>query len=364
MLKRLLLFSTLFYTLTLPFYEYFPRIFGLSIRTYVLAAILIATLLTSKKYNEIDILLGLFLVIAFGSLLFSDFIVKSSLNVLINNILLFVIIRHNVSNKKDARMTLLVYAASTLILGAVALNMNSFIENRFRPFSIDPNEFGISIGVSLIVLIGIAWNSNPARKALLVASSFFAAFFGYLTYSRTMVIAIAGAIFYSLRNNKYKWTLLAIAGLLIIILSPFYGKTLAGRITELASPEGSLNQRTLLLSNAINLIPSYGVFGTGLFQSRPLISKSTPLYETYPGDNRLSHNMYLTIWLELGIIGIALFIAILSIAYKTNDELLKTLLVFAMIAGLLYEMELHTSFWIILALCIATLKNPAKGERI
>jgi exopolysaccharide production protein ExoQ len=118
----------------------------------------------------------------------------------------------------------------------------------------------------------------------------------------------------AIKRNIYNFTWLA-AGLLVVAVFTEYVANLSAHIiTDLFDRELTLTGRTELWQDVIALMGN-PVFGTG-FESFWLGERLEILWEKYWWKPTMAHNAYLEVYLELGIVGLLLWVGVLLSKFR------------------------------------------------
>ena len=216
----------------------------------------------------------------------------------------------------------------------------------------------------------------------------------WISVSLTSIFAIYFILKFKLvktfKENK-KWLILLI--LIFIVITIIYStdnplNKSAITVTERAmstfdEKDPSINTRLLIWGTTLDMIKDRPILGSGIgtfkinylnYQAEFL--QDNPDYIKYWGHAREAHNEYLQMGAELGIIGLGIFLSILSIFYniimkylkKENDNK-KKIIVFGLLLGIicflihsLFTFPLHvpvlgSAFFIILGLTVVYIKD-------
>jgi O-antigen ligase len=234
---------------------------------------------------------------------------------------------------------------------------------RFSPGETNPDGFGFI----LVLGIPVAWylassksTTKMNRLLKLVNYAYIpAAFLGIaLSGTRTAMIAAVPAMAFGLSSlirlrpaARVAIFLLLLSAVVILLpyvqtLTSFQRLSTIG--TELA--EGDLNQRTLLWRE-----------GLAAFADHPFLGVGSNMYRSVNSLSKVAHNSFISVLVELGLIGFVLFATILMIAIVKawgqprwdSRFWLATLLVWAIGASAL-TWEHRKSTWLFLSLLIAS----------
>lgn len=240
----------------------------------------------------------------------------------------------------------------------------------------DPNEFSaifLTLGVfsiySVFLSKSIVWTVIGALSSTMIAYSVF------LTLSRGGILTLLFCIvlvlvFFSKGNVRRSLTILLIGIILLSILlmvgfldinpiyERFFGKHVRGDISSLTAG------RTDWIESALNSITKRPILGFGgsMYASRWVNYQNTGL-------STVMHNIYIEILIQYGIIGLAVFLAILIRVFKDmlgvfrerffknqEDSILLIpyiSLSLMLFAGLALSWEWRELLWYLIALCLA-----------
>jgi O-antigen ligase len=188
------------------------------------------------------------------------------------------------------------------ILGMVTMRSSLVIGNR----ETDPNEFANSLllpfslafGMFLSARRGIAKTAMLAVVAIILLSVF-------LTMSRgglLSLIVIAVVYVYRLRLKLRVLIPIALGGVLLLAAPSLFFK----RISEALETGGA--GRVDIWRAGLEASKSYGVFGAGLGNFPVAFDRFVGYATHFEGYGRGSHNIYLNVLVELGIVGFVLLL--------------------------------------------------------
>jgi len=174
---------------------------------------------------------------------------------------------------------------------------------------VHPNDFGVYllvIGVMLLSLV-LSGTTRLLRRLSLAAVFVLTAVSLFLTRSRGAWISFSAAFLSlgALKTRRVLGMFLALL-LVVVILLPY---TVQERIFDLTNfSSGTTWERLMLWKGTINMIKEHPVLGFGV----NTYSRNFPAYKPseYP-DVRYSHNCYLHMASEIGIVGAFLFLVFL-----------------------------------------------------
>lgn len=244
-----------------------------------------------------------------------------------------------------------------------------FLEKRsFGPFE-SPNYLAMFL-VPVTFLSLAMWKciKDSTLKILFAITLLLPIIALYFSASRGGLIAFLAAIVLFLLFNSYSRnpgkeslikTVLVIASLLIALFAVKY------YLGSRSSHEGGDNIRREIYSYSVTLVKENPVLGIGLgnFQNKiDEISKPNAAFQFYGIPFALHpHNLYLAMWLNLGIVGIISFILLIMYLFKRilsiKDSYIKALLIAAIASILVHGLvdttylknDLSVIFWLMVA---------------
>jgi O-antigen ligase len=179
----------------------------------------------------------------------------------------------------------------------------------YRPGSVagDPNVFSASAVTVLPIMVAFALGQNGWKRAFSVGCLLLTLIAFLLAESRGGFIALVVLVVLQLRDARHRGKLIVVA---LVILALFLVSPVSP-IDRLLHPTysdtESSDARLQLWSIAFRIIADHPIVGVGLWQFAPYLIKYLP-----PGVDlgfHVPHNTYLEVAVELGIVGLALFLA-------------------------------------------------------
>lgn len=265
-------------------------------------------------------------------------------------------------------------AIGTAIASFISGNAFYATYQRFAPTGVNPDGFGFAIALA----IPMAWylgglQDTPGPQRLLRILNYLyipAAFLGLaLSGTRTALIAaIAGMGYglFSLSRMRLQARIAAfmLVAVAIIALLPFvqdlrsfqrFGTTVS-EVTD-----GDLNMRVPIWLDGLNSIAE-----------RPVLGIGSGTYHQMSSLNKEAHNSFLSVTVELGLIGLSLFGLIIAISateawtrLRSEAGFWLTLILVWGIGASALTWEDRRSTWLVLVLVViaANLTNPVYGYR-
>ncbi|MBC8167513.1 MAG: O-antigen ligase family protein [Bryobacteraceae bacterium] len=224
---------------------------------------------------------------------------------------------------RQQRLLLAAYAAGATVASiATIVRYGQHLQtywNRYAAPGFDPNDLGITVSIAIPVALYLASRSTSG-----VASIFRIAVVLYctailLTGSRTALIASLAAftlVAWTWRNSStgqrisgLALTLLLISG--AVLLAP---KESRSRISTIGREltQGTLHNRTTIWKAGVKVLRRYKLVGAGA-GAYPAAVKPLIGVPGRPGHEYVAHNTFLSVLVETGLIGFALFIAFLAV---------------------------------------------------
>jgi O-antigen ligase len=272
-----------------------------------------------------------------------------------------------------------VYILGTFIaIGSAIYNFligNAFYSNyeRFSPGGTNPDGFGfiIALGIPVAWYLATSKNTNISGGLLKFVNYAFipAAFFGLaLSGTRTaMIAAIPGMIFGLTSLARLRiWARIAIFMFLLIVIlillpvvQPLKSFERFSTTTD-ALAQGDLNERTIIWRDGIEAFAERPIFGVGANMFRSVNSLG-----------KVAHNTFISVMIELGLIGLIMFVVILTIVVIQAWSLpkwdksfwLSLLLVWAIGASSL-TWEYRKTTWLFLNMIVASAALHRYRERM
>lgn len=312
--------------------------------------------------------------------------------------LMYIVIINSVNSKKTLMNLLTVFALSGFLvcLYGVAqyvfgwdttqawMDEDMFSDIKMRIYSTlgNPNVLGEYILLALPVSIGLMWTKKSA-PAKVVYAGISAVMFGalILTFSRGCWIGllIAAAIFITFAAGKL-WGLGLVALPIIPMVLP---ETIINRFTSIGDmKDSSTSYRVYIWMGTIAMIKDFWLSGIGMGQEA-----FTQVYPFYSYNGIVaphSHNLFLQILVESGVVGIAVFLLIVffflrkmmtGYQYGGKGDTMSTMLtaISAGVCGFLvqgmfdncfYNYRVMFVFWCMLALgraCVYVAEHKKEG---
>jgi O-antigen ligase len=238
----------------------------------------------------------------------------------------------------------------------------------------DPNFFAAALLLPLSLSFGGVLSSHTwARRTLYLTGTGVIAFAVFLTMSRGALAAVATIAFIFLLRLRLNWKLLlpvAVTGTALMFMPQLFFE----RMQEVSTTR--MAGRQDIWQVGINSLRSYGVFGAGLDNFSHAFEKYVGTSRFSVGDQRASHNIYLTVAVEFGILGVLfLFEAVRShmraFRRSTINSLASPRLVAfeaacwgMLIAGFGLDILWRKAFWFAWALSVGVMHVQRESEQL
>ncbi|MBU0670579.1 O-antigen ligase family protein, partial [Patescibacteria group bacterium] len=231
-----------------------------------------------------------------------------------------------------------------------------------------PTAVGKYLAPIVAMFIGFLFMNKKPKLALLVVICGLLAI--SLSVSRGALIGVGAAIvFVSFFSAWRKWIWLGLAGLFVLLL--LIPQTRGNIVEVFETKDTSTDVRLVMWKGAARIIEDHPIAGTGL-ASFPLV------YDEYKENSHVEYfpnpdNLYLTLWIEMGLAGVLVFLAIVVQFFreglpKAKGNAYIVGLMAAMVAILIhgfldtpyFKNDLAIQFWIFIGLMVALQKSKNK----
>ena len=348
--------------------------------TVILFSIFLVKIINSEKYSLQKTQLDLLVIIFSLVLIFSLFISKTKTVSLQDFIIFFsyFIIFFLITNSIDKKSDFYSFIHLFFIISSLVSIYTIIQYYGFDPYLSDLHSLTSTIGQK-------NWVSNYLAMIFPVMFSFFLLeetqknkivyFFLlsilyatlmicqsrgiWISISLTAILAIYIIIkfkFYKIFNRNRKWLFSLLLTFLAITIiystdNPLNKSAITvpqRAMTTFDEQDPSINTRMLIWRNTFEMIKDKPIFGSGIgtfkmnylnYQAKFL--RGNPEYIKYWTNAGESHNEYLQMWAELGIIGLGIFIGIILMFYsliidylKKNDSDKEKIIVFGLVLGI------------------------------
>jgi len=238
----------------------------------------------------------------------------------------------------------------------------------------DPNFFAVTLLLPLSLSFGGVLSSRTwLRRGLFLAGTGVIALAVFLTMSRGALAAAAAITVVFLLRLRLNWRLLlpvVAAGVALLFMPQLFFE----RMREAAGSRMGRRQDIWLIG--IHSLKSYGAFGAGLENFQHAFQRYVGTSRFSVGDQRNSHNIYLCVAVEFGILGMLfLFLAVRShlraFPRPTKNILTSAKLVAfeaacwgMLIAGFSVDILWRKAFWFVWALSVGAIHVQRENEQL
>lgn len=202
----------------------------------------------------------------------------------------------------------------------VDLSVNANMPGRVYSFYDNSNAFACVLVLLIPVGVGLLFGAKRKRYRVIgLIAAVFGALALVMTYSRACWLGLiaAAVVFVFLWKRKLLPLFIAVGVLMI----PFLPSSILNRfLTIFNSGDSSISSRVPIYQAAIRLVKERPVTGAGLGTSA--VQTAIDALDLYDGkfDFVHSHNTFLQIWAETGILGIAAFVAAMYHGLKSGAK--------------------------------------------
>lgn len=310
----------------------------------------------------------------------------------IEPILLLIVFCDLIKNKKDLKLILSAFIFSALIVSIYAFYQKFVGQGiwstevwgqpqvlRVTSFFPHPNFLGLYLGPLILLGLGCIFSYIKNKNIIIgCALLLFVITFLSLIYARseaTILAVLVGLFFLGLivkLSQKYSLAFLLI--ILLLIFSFPASRNYFVQKVGLQDLSGQL--RFNIWQGALELIKEKPVLGVGLDGYERLAPDyQKRFYDPHTGElisvetHPYPHNLYLTLWLELGLLGLIVFVWVLIKFFKQGfkqldkkDVIISTSIMAAMMVVVIHGLadtpyfknDLAVLFWLIIGLLIVS----------
>ena len=210
------------------------------------------------------------------------------------------------------------YIGVDIVASQQDMNLNQGMPGRVYSFFDNPNYFAEQLAMLLPLNLALFLNSRWRGKLLSLLSLGVGLVAIGATYGRASWIGLAGAVLVFLALLNWRWVpVFLLVGLAAI---PFLPETIYNRILTIfnAGEDSSVQYRFGIYETTRNLMEDYWARGVGL--GTDVMKK---VFQTYPTNFDGSypvhtHNNYLQMWGETGILGLLAYLSLLLYQLKSG----------------------------------------------
>jgi len=318
--------------------------------------------------------------------------VHTSLSRYALNIVLFLIVFTAVRERRHA-----IWVTAALVLGAAAAAVYGLLAGSADPDSIDrlsgtvgnPNQLAAALVIGLALSLGLVANTprSPLLRIATIATGVLCLTGILLTASRGGLVALAAAgAAFVLLSGRWRLAATSIAVVLAAVTVTYFTAAAPPEVQErIANPEST--GRTDIWGVGRRMVEARPVLGVGagnfeISSIHYLLAPGALQRDEYIVDDpKVAHNMYLEVLAELGVVGLALFAAVLVLSLgcgaralgvfsETGDhgmELLTRAVLVALVGLLTADIfasgQYRKELWLLLGLCPALFAIARAQER-
>lgn len=280
-------------------------------------------------------------------------------------VLFFLVLQSETRREHVERLLDVVVAASAIasVLGLWTY-FSGAVDRASGPLE-NPNDFAFLLASSVPLALHRLHGASSARRWLVTAAllTIFAAILA--TFSRAAIVGLVVAAGWAILTGRLRlrWGLMACAGLFV-----------AGLGTYAVQPElveNTFSQKQNVSQENVDSRVRYWSVAIEQFASSPLVGVGPGNYEAryteyeYPvaGVVNTTHNAYLNVLAELGILGASMFVGLLTVSWRTLrqrfrerpelDQLMGALaaaFVVALVGSLFMTEQFYPPIWFVAAL--------------
>jgi O-antigen ligase len=237
----------------------------------------------------------------------------------------------------------------------------------------DPNFFSVTLLLPLCLAWGNVLSSRTwTRRILSLAVTGVIALAIFLTMSRGALAAMVAIVFIFMLRMRINWRLLlpvAVSGAALLLMPPLFFE----RMQEVSTSR--IAGRQDIWQVGIHSLQSYGAFGAGLDNFSNAFQRYAGTSRFFAGDQRASHNIYLTAAVEFGVVGMLSFFAAVrshlrGFPQPTGKSLTSARLVAfeaacwgMLVAGFTLDILWRKSFWFVWAISVVAMRISAEDEQ-
>jgi O-antigen ligase len=355
------------------------------------------------EYPGVSLILGLFLGWVALSALWAEAtpVVLGAFGRFLLNVILFMIVFTAIRTREQAVMVVggfVAGAATAAVYGLVfATHQRVGYGGRITGAGLDPNELASVLVAGIALSIGVAacLKHRPGLRIATLFGGGFCFLAALLTGSRGGIVAMACMLIAALFiAGRWRGRIL-VAGVLAVVIGTYYIAALApAEIRERIASSGNgqtreMEGRTTLWEIADRMIEAHPVNGVGAgnfeVSSKHYLLQPGAIYrsDVVIREPQVAHNTYLHITAELGVVGLAMFAAVLVFSVgcairaaghfrdrgDPSGEALARCIAIAMIGVLVADTFISQQFnkqlWMLLGIgpaILAVARRPPAGD--
>ncbi|MCU1247624.1 MAG: glycosyltransferase [Edaphobacter sp.] len=238
----------------------------------------------------------------------------------------------------------------------------------------DPNFFAVTLLLPLSLSVGGVLSSRTwSRRTLFLTGTGVISFAVFLTMSRGALAAVAGITFIFLLRSRLNFRLLLPVAAAFTALM-FMPRLFFERMQEVSTSR--MAGRQDIWQIGLHSLRSYGVFGAGLENFSRAFQRYAGTSRFFAGDQRSSHNIYLTTSVEFGIFGMLFLLGAVrshmrAFPRQTQNTFTSAKLVAfeaacwgVLIAGFSVDILWSKAFWFVWALSVAAVYVQRENDQV
>jgi O-antigen ligase len=244
-------------------------------------------------------------------------------NVFLKTVLLFLLVIYWCRSVQDVRRLLWVYCIASVAVVIPGVLSGHAGQERYslESLSYDPNDIALLQVMALPLIVYLYSTSGRRLKLLLVGMALLCLYGVILTQSRGgfLALVVAGTLILS-RSSMSRSAKLSIVAVGVVVFGVLAGTAWKDRIRTMWDPQSEYDQtaggRTDIWKSSIVLLATHP-WGVGIDN----FVTAEGLSHGGVGKWSASHNSFLEVAVELGIVGLVIFIRLLREAMKTLHQI-------------------------------------------
>jgi O-antigen ligase len=244
-------------------------------------------------------------------------------NVFLKTVLLFLLVIYWCRSVQDVRRLLWVYCIASVAVVIPGVFSGHAGQERYalESLSYDPNDIALLQVMALPLIVYLYSTSGRRLKPLLVGMALLCLYGVILTQSRGgfLALVVAGTLILS-RSSMSRSTKVSIVAIGIVVFGVLAGTAWKDRIRTIWDPQSEYDQtaggRTDIWKSSIVLLATRP-WGVGIDN----FITAEGLSHGGVGKWSASHNSFLEVAVELGLVGLVIFIRLLREAMKTLHQI-------------------------------------------
>ncbi len=271
-----------------------------------------------------------------------------------------------------------------VVLWQMDITVNGTMPGRVYSFFENPNAFAEVLTMlapfSAAVLVNNKNRYIKLLSALLLLASIAVM---AMTLSRAGYMAFAAE--FALAVLFYNWKLVPLFAVLGILSMPFMPATISKRLVTIVTGDSSISSRSYTYNSALKLIRDFWTLGVGLGvdPAQKIVNVNSFYSNGYKFIH--SHNTFIQIWVEMGLLGILSFLGTAANWFKRSSSWIIDrrcpkdmknvilagtagivgVLIFGLVDFVWFYPRIMVIFWAVIAVTVAAVKIASdEAERI